>query len=93
MIRDGQRPRIAARDLVAGDVVVAAEGDRVPADTVLLEAANLAMDESLLTRESLSVRKGVANTVSHDARPGGDDSPNILSGSLRFEAREWRALL
>ena len=38
VIRDGERKRIAGRDVVRGDLVVLAEGDRVPADAVLLEA-------------------------------------------------------
>ncbi len=91
VIRDGRRQRISARDLVAGDLVVVAQGDRVPADAVLIEAANLEMDESLLTGESLTVRK-VAGTAGRDVnrpdtkpldtRPGGDGTPNLWSGSL-----------
>jgi Ca2+-transporting ATPase len=57
VIRDGQPCRIAGRELVLGDIVLLAEGDRVPADLDLLESANLAVDESLLTGESLPVDK------------------------------------
>lgn len=52
VLRDGAPMHIAARDLVVGDVVLLAEGDRVPADMQLLEASNFAVDESLLTGES-----------------------------------------
>jgi Ca2+-transporting ATPase len=57
VIRDGQRRRIAGREVVAGDLVVLAEGDRVPADGLLRQALHLATDESLLTGESVPVRK------------------------------------
>ena len=36
VIRDGERKRIAGRDVVRGDLIVLSEGDRVPADAVLL---------------------------------------------------------
>jgi P-type Ca2+ transporter type 2C len=82
VIRDGQRRRIAGREVVAGDLVVLAEGDRVPADGLLRQALHLATDESLLTGESVPVRK----TPSADARaldrPGGDDLPSVFSGTL-----------
>ena len=45
VIRGGQRKRIAGREVVRGDVLVLGEGDRVPADAVLLEAAHLEVDE------------------------------------------------
>ena len=67
VIRDGRRVRIAGREVVRGDMVVLAEGDRVPADGVLLQAINLSVDESLLTGESVPVRKSVAE--GDDARP------------------------
>ena len=84
VIRDGDRKRIAGREVVRGDFVVLAEGDRVPADAVLIQSHDLQTDESLLTGESVPVRK----TASSDAapstayRPGGDDLPYVFSGSL-----------
>jgi Ca2+-transporting ATPase len=57
VVRDGAPLRIAARDVVVGDVVVVAEGDRVPADATLLEAHNVRVDESLLTGEAVPVTK------------------------------------
>jgi P-type Ca2+ transporter type 2C len=80
VIRDGQRQRIAGREVVQGDVIVLAEGDRVPADAALTLAHNLAADESLLTGEAVPVRK-VAG-VATEARPGGEDQPMVYSGSL-----------
>ncbi len=55
--RAGAVRRIPARELVQGDLVHLAEGARVPADLRLVEAANLAIDESLLTGESAAVDK------------------------------------
>ena len=83
VIRDGVEKRIAGRDVVPGDLIVLAEGDRVPADAVLLSCTNLSADESLLTGESVSVRKVCSETDSPVmARPGGDDLPFVYSGSL-----------
>ena len=81
VIRDGSRRRIAGRDVVRGDLVVLAEGDRVPADARLMEASDVQTDESLLTGESVPVRK-VAGAASPPARPGGDDLPHVFAGSL-----------
>jgi P-type Ca2+ transporter type 2C len=85
VVRDGRRVRIAGRDLVRGDVVVLAEGDRVPADAALVESVNLSVDESALTGESVPVRKAPAAGRSADAavgRPGGDGTPWVFSGTL-----------
>ena len=57
VLRDGELRRIAGREVVRGDFVVLAEGDRVPADGVLLESIDLEIDESLLTGESLPAPK------------------------------------
>ncbi|HVA38898.1 MAG TPA: cation-translocating P-type ATPase [Candidatus Dormibacteraeota bacterium] len=82
VIRDGERKRIAGRDVVRGDVMVLAEGDRVAADATLLAAGNLTVDESLLTGESVPVRKTAAAQPPQGAAPGGDDLPLVFSGTL-----------
>ena len=84
VVRDGVRKRIAGREVVRGDLIVLSEGDRVPADAVLVEAHDLQADESLLTGESVPVRKRAgADAVKGDgARPGGDDTPLVFSGAL-----------
>ena len=84
VIRDGERRRIAGREVVCGDLVVLAEGDRVPADAVLLEQHDLHTDESLLTGESIAVRKTARRDGAPSAgqRPGGDDLPYVFSGAL-----------
>ena len=55
VIRNGERKRIAGWEVVRGDFIALAEGDRVPADAVLVQSHNLQTDESLLTGESVPV--------------------------------------
>lgn len=82
VIRDGQQIRVPGREVVTDDIIILAEGDRVPADALLLSSNNLMVDESLLTGESVPVRKAVGKTEDQAYRPGGDDQPYIYSGSL-----------
>jgi len=82
VIRDGQQRRVAGREVVRGDLVVLSEGDRVPADGVVLSAGNLSIDESLLTGESVPVRKAAWDGHAEMGRPGGDDLPFVFSGTL-----------
>jgi len=83
VVRDGVRKRIAGREVVRGDLIVLSEGDRIPADAVLLQATDLHTDESLLTGESAPVRKlPRTGTIDATTRPGGDDLPFVFSGAL-----------
>ncbi len=84
VIRGGEPRRIAGREVVRGDLIILSEGDRVPADAVLLQCQDLLTDESLLTGESVPVPKIAVTSRSADAasRPGGDDLPNVFAGSL-----------
>jgi len=83
VIRDGKRKKIAGREVVVDDVLFLAEGDRVPADGVMLSAVNMTVDESLLTGEAMPVRKiAWDKDYGIDSRPGGDDLPFVYSGSL-----------
>jgi len=82
VVRGGERKRIAGRDVVPGDLIVLAEGDRVPADSVVLSCSSLSTDESLLTGESVPVRKVAWDGVRELSRPGGEDLPFVFSGTL-----------
>ncbi len=84
VIRGGEPRRIAGREVVRGDLIILSEGDRVPADAIFLQCQDLLTDESLLTGESVPVRKIAVTSRSVDAssRPGGDDLPNVFAGSL-----------
>ena len=73
--------RIPAREIVLEDIVVLNEGDRVPADGQVVESVLLALDESLLTGESLPVQKAAA--VDEDfSRKSGNPGSTVYSGSL-----------
>ncbi|ABM12209.1 cation-translocating P-type ATPase [Mycolicibacterium vanbaalenii] len=63
VLRDGRRTEISADDLVVGDVMLLAEGDRISADGQVLRAAGLAVDTSSMTGESVPERPAVADVV------------------------------
>ncbi len=82
VIRDGERRRIPGREVVRGDTIVVLEGDRIPADAVVVSASSLVVDESLLTGESVPVSKSAGDTGAAMARPGGENTPYLYSGTL-----------
>lgn len=85
VIRSGEQKRIPGREVVKGDIIILREGDRIPADGVVLSSTNLLVDESLLTGESLAVRKCESTGLTHSLKPeqpGGDDLPFVYSGTL-----------
>jgi Ca2+-transporting ATPase len=74
VLRGGQARRIPGRELVRGDTVLLAEGDRVPADIRLRESSNLMVDESMLTGESAPVARHAAQED--------DAGGSVFSGTL-----------
>ena len=82
VIRNGKQQRIAGRDVVRDDIILISEGDRVPADAILLQTTYISVDESLLTGESVPVRKKTWDGVEVMGRPGGDDLPFVYSGTM-----------
>ena len=80
VIRDGQDQRIPARDLVPGDLVVLATGDKVPADARLTEAVNLQTVEAPLTGESAPVEKH-SGALEETALPTGDQRNMAFAGT------------
>jgi Ca2+-transporting ATPase len=82
VIRDGQQKRIPGREVVTGDMLILSEGDRVPADGTLLSSNNISIDESLLTGESVPVRKIPWLAGMQPGRAGGDNQPFVYSGTL-----------
>ncbi len=87
VIRDGESIQINGRELVKDDIIIVREGDRVPADAVVLSAINLLIDESLLTGESLAVRKADWDGKEELTRPGGEDLPFLFSGTMVTQGR------
>lgn len=87
VIRDGEQKRIPGREVVRGDLVLVAEGDRVPADGRLTAGVNLLADESMLTGESAPVRKHPGDGTEVTGHPGGDDLPFLYSGTLIVQGR------
>lgn len=60
VLREGQEQIIPARETVPGDILVLTPGAKVAADATVIQAAELQVDESVLTGESVSVSKGLA---------------------------------
>lgn len=80
VLRDGQEQMIPARDIVPGDILVLSPGAKVAADGLVVRAAELQVDESVLTGESVPV-----------AKDGGKSGRNVFAGTSviagRAEAR------
>ncbi len=87
VLRDGVERRIAGREVVSGDIIILSEGDRVPADAALISCNEFAVDESLLTGESVAVRKVAREDAGKLCPPGGNDSPFVYSGTLVVQGR------
>ncbi len=86
VLRDGQIQHLPGREIVPGELLLLAEGDRIAADATLLEAEDLLADESLLTGESVPVSKiATADAPEQPAVPpqaGGEGLPYLFSGTL-----------
>jgi Ca2+-transporting ATPase len=83
VLRNNVAHRIPGRELVRGDMVLLAEGDRVPADMCLSESSNLMVDESMLTGESAPVSKSAAPAREPAiAVPGDVAASAVFSGTL-----------
>lgn len=83
VVRDGVQQRIPGREVVRDDLVILMEGDRVPADGLLLSSINMVVDESALTGESGPVRKASWSGEQVEmGKPGGEDLPYLFSGTL-----------
>jgi Ca2+-transporting ATPase len=76
VLRDGQPQRIAGADVVCGDILLLAEGDRIAADAQLIDGVAMQVDESLLTGESVPVQKQAAGDA------GDAVQSSLFSGTL-----------
>jgi len=88
VVRDGKSTHIAGREVVREDLMIVSEGDRVAADATLIFSHDLLVDESLLTGESMPVRKLAQDPQTKPTEqttpptPGGEDLPYIYAGTL-----------
>jgi Ca2+-transporting ATPase len=80
VIRDGQEHEIDAEDLVPGDLIRLAQGDRVPADARLIFVNDFQVDEAILTGESLPVVK--VTSASLETAGISDQDSMIFAGTL-----------
>jgi P-type Ca2+ transporter type 2C len=90
VVRDGERQRIAAQEIVPGDVVMIEAGDKIPADARVIESANLHTDEAPLTGESMPVAK---QTKAIDADIGLGDRRNMLYSATVATFGRGRAIV
>ncbi|MCR8913350.1 HAD family hydrolase [Marinobacter panjinensis] len=86
VLRDGQIVTVEVEEIVPGDVVLLSSGDKVPADIQLLSASSLAVDESMLTGESLAVAKN-AGAASDDSTPLTERGNQCFAGSIITHGR------
>jgi P-type Ca2+ transporter type 2C len=90
VVRDGTERRVPAHEVVPGDLVLVGEGERLPADGLLIAGDALTVDESALTGESVPVSKRPAPTEmdgADDPEPGGDDTPYLFAGTLNVRGQ------
>ena len=91
VLRDGLEQSIPAEDLVPGDVMILSEGDRISADSRLVEASELFVDQSTLSGESMPVRK-LADAVLRDDLSA-SEVPNLVFAGTNVSAGTGRAVV
>jgi P-type Ca2+ transporter type 2C len=82
VLRNGVERKIPSREVVVDDLIFLTEGERVPADAILVRAINIQVDESVLTGESVSVRKRESDGATEQRTARGDDTPFVFSGTM-----------
>lgn len=88
VIRNGEQIRIPGREVVKDDIIILNEWDKIPADCVILRSRSCNIDESLLTGESVPVRKSASEKIDYTHfRPGGDDQPFVFSGTMMTQGQ------
>lgn len=86
VIRSGRRAEIPSKELVPGDIIILEAGDFVPADGILFECANLRVEESSLTGESVPVDKFMSIPEGDDI-PLGDRKNSVFASGLITNGR------
>ena len=87
VVRDGRTQSVRSTDLVPGDVVLLASGDKVPADVRLVTVKNLHVEEAALTGESLPSSKAIASVAAEtsigDRKSMAFAGTSVTSGTAR----------
>jgi len=91
VLRNGEEQRISAEELVPGDVMLLAEGDRISADGRLVEEAELRADQSTLTGESHPVRKTSEAVLRRDLAHA--ELPNLVFAGTNVVAGTGKAVV
>jgi Ca2+-transporting ATPase len=91
VLRDGVEKEVPARELVPGDIIILATGDRVPADARLIESMNLKVEEAVLTGESVPVEKKSSLICPENAVVG--DRRNIVFAGTAVTYGRGRAIV
>lgn len=90
VLRDGQEQRIAAEELVPGDVMLLSEGEAISADGRLIQTFELRVDQSTLSGESRPVRKGADPIAGTDLARA--ELPNLVFAGTHVVAGTGRAV-
>ena len=90
-IRSGEEGEIPAIDLVPGDIILLAAGDRIPADARLIHEANLRTEEAALTGESLPTEKDIEAIADANAPVG--DRRNMVYGGTSVSHGRGKAVV
>lgn len=85
MLRDEEEKQIASQNIVLGDIILLESGDKVPADLRLIETNNLAIDESILTGESIQKDKDIE--IKDEDEHLADRSNMAYAGSIVTKGR------
>ncbi len=91
VLRDGVEARVAAEQLVPGDVLLLDEGDRISADARVVEHAELRVDQSTLTGETTSVRKTAEPVPVVEGNRAG--IPNLVFAGTNVTAGRGKAVV
>lgn len=91
VLRDGEDVEIPSAEVVPGDIMLLAAGDRMPADGRLLEAINVRVDEASLTGESTAVEKEGAAVLAPDTATG--DRKNLVFAATVMTYGRGRAVV
>ena len=82
VMRDGTPISIPASEVVPGDMILIETGNRIPADSILIDVRGLTVDESMLTGESVPVEKKVLEAIPNEIAEMSYPVHNIFMGTI-----------